>query len=206
VPPAGRSQRRGRVARSAALAAASAALGPHLDAYHTAFGALVYAHPVHVPLLGVATAPWTPALFALAGPAIGLPALALDAAFPPPAPRPRPPRTCAAVAAFAALYYLSGALDAAGAPARGPLLCAAAAAEWAALDRSVGGGVMGLAAAAAGWVVEAAIVNGTGEYAYARPEFMGLPLWIAPVYFAGGPAVASVARSLAAAFQRGDGG
>jgi hypothetical protein len=70
----------------------------------------------------------------------------------------------------------------------------------------VGGGVMGLAAAAAGWVVEAAIVNGTGEYAYARPEFMGLPLWIAPVYFAGGPAVASVARSLAAAFQRGDGG
>ena len=54
-----------------------------------------------------------------------------------------------------------------------------------------------MGSAAAGGAVEAALVNCARAYAYANPDVAGLPLWIAPVYFAGAPAVASLARSLA---------
>lgn len=189
---------------AAALAIASSLLGPSLDSYHSAFGTLTYTHPLHLGPL--TTAPWVPPLFAFAGLAIGIPALLIDALSPPPSPRPPPPKTLVTIAAFAAIYYLSAALDAAAVPSRGPVLLAAALTEWALLDASLAAAAMGLAAAAAGAGAEAALINLAHAYTYARPDIAGIPLWIAPVYFAGGPAVASLARSLAAAAEGGGGG
>jgi hypothetical protein len=188
---------------STGLAGSSAILGPLLDNYHSAFGVLSYRNPWQ-PIVGVTTATFVPWMFAFAGVAIGIGALQLDARSGPGLiAKPSVPTTLRVVGIFSLIYYASGCLynaDGAAATALGPVLCAAAFAEWALLDRSLGGVVMGLAAAAAGWVTEAGLVNLTDLYAYAEPEWMGLPLWIAPVYFAGGPAVASVARLLASWF------
>lgn len=201
--PAARSAARAPLARlrsGVALAAASALLGPALDGLHSATGALKYAAPLHIGPLE--TTAWTPVLFAAAGPLIGLGALELDARFPPPA-RARAAPVAAVIAAFVGVYAASGVLDARVEWATGPVLCALAAAEWAGLDGSVGAATMGALAAAAGYVVEAGLVNIGELYSYRSAEVAGLPLWIGPVYFAGGPAVAALARALADRFGEG---
>lgn len=66
------------------------------------------------------------------------------------------------------------------------------------MDRSVGGLVMGLATAVTGPAVEVALIRFAHLYCYSRPEFLGVPLFIVPVYFAGAPAVGNLARAVAA--------
>jgi hypothetical protein len=187
------------------LAGCSAVLGPLLDNYHSAFGVLAYADPWH-PLPWLSTRPFVPVLFAGAGVAMGLLALRADVAWPPPARATRPgvPRTLCVIAGFAAVYYASAMLAAARTPYTGPTLAAASLGLWAAADGSVGAAAAGAAAAAAGWCVEAALVRWSGLYAYAHPDVAGLPLWIIPCYFAGGPALASLARTLAVWFDVDD--
>lgn len=192
-----------RLRTGLALAAASALLGPALDGLHSATGALAYTAPLHLGPLE--TTAWTPALFAAAGPTIGLGALALDARFPPPARASAAP-AAAVIASFVGVYAASGVLDARCVWAAGPVLAALAAGEWAALDGSVGAAAMGALAAAAGYIVEAGLVNVGGLYSYRHAEVAGLPLWIGPVYFAGGPAVAALTRALAEGFGEGSSG
>lgn len=191
---------------AAALACFSAVLGPLLDGYHGAFGVLTYTHPWN-PIPSLHTAWFVPPLFAFAGVCMGIGALYVDQKYPALIPRPKFSRTFAVIAAFSALYYTSGALFACGLEAvSGPVLAVLSFIEWYALDKSVGAAALGIASALAGFVVEAYLVNFAGLYTYASSDVLGLPLWIVPCYFAGGPAVASLARSFAAVFERKNGG
>lgn len=95
---------------SLGLAASSAVLGPLLDNYHSAFGSLVYTHPVHFANF-VTTELWVPPLFAFAGIAIGIGTLLVDSRYPPPVPQPSFPRTFFVIACFSGLYYLRWVCD-----------------------------------------------------------------------------------------------
>lgn len=191
-----------RVKSSLTVAAVSSVLGPLLDNYHSQFHVLSYNNPVefHWHLLGqpvnIATAPFTAPLFVVAGLIIALGTLRINDAYAE-VERVPFPRAMATIAAFAAVYYLSAALPGtSAAPVTGPLLVLLAALEWYALDRSVGGLVMGALTAVAGPAVEVSLINVGHLYTYCSPEFLGVPLFIAPVYFAGGPAVGNLARAL----------
>lgn len=191
-----------RLKTSLTVAAVSAVLGPLLDNYHSQFHVLSYNNPVEFQwyLLGqpvhFVTAPFTTPLFVVAGLIIGLGTLRINEAYGENDPVPFP-SAMATIAAFAAVYYLSAALPGTpAAPVTGPLLVHLAALEWYALDRSVGGLVMGALTAVGGPVVEVALINVGHLYTYSSPEFLGIPFFIVPVYFAGGPAVGNLARAL----------
>mmetsp|Transcript_6156 Transcript_6156/g.18599 ORF Transcript_6156/g.18599 Transcript_6156/m.18599 type:complete len:259 (+) Transcript_6156:84-860(+) len=182
---------------AAANSISGALLGPLLDNYHSTFGALQYNHPVE--FAGVTTTWWTPLLFALAGFIIGNGVIIVDQTLPPPDTEISVPKVLITIAAFAGQYYLSGLLYALGLP-NGLILVwmsITATAIWYAFDASVAGAILGGLTAVGGPAIELVLINIFGLYSYANPDWAGIPLWILPIYFAGGPAVGNLSRLFA---------
>jgi hypothetical protein len=204
------------------MAISGAALGPLLDSYHSSFGVLQYDAPIRAVLWGTAEHPalttswWVPELFALAGIIIGWLYVALDAFVlsrgsddePIPIDRsPSPPKILTGIALFTFQYWLSGALFASGAVSRTEILATMstlAAVGFAALDGSLPGLASSAATAAGGPLIEAGLIGlsrlgmlGGSGYHYSDTGETGFfPIWIAPVYFLGGPAVGNLARGV----------
>lgn len=188
------------------VAASSAILGPLLDNYHSQFGVLKYNNPIdfHAQVgtvaMHVTTAGFTPPLFVVAGLIIALGTVTLNRMFAIsvlPADKISIPRALATVSMFCSIYYLSAAIPTSVcADMTGPLLCVLSLLEWYYMDRSVGGLVMGLLTGVCGPLLEMGLINVGELYSYTSPEMFGVPLFIFPVYFAGGPAVGNLARAI----------
>lgn len=187
------------------VAASSAVLGPLLDNYHSQFHVLSYKDPVefHLQLFGqvpvnFTTASFTPPLFVVAGLIIGTGVLWINSLYIK-AEEVSVPHALASITAFSAVYYLSACLPCTvWAPVTGPLLFLFGALQWYVLDGYAGGLIMGLLTAIAGPAIEMILINVGHLYSYSQPEFGGIPLFIIPVYFAGGSAVGNLARAVEA--------
>lgn len=186
------------------VAASSAVLGPLLDNYHSQFHVLSYNNPIefHLQLgqvpINFTTAPFTSPLFVVAGLIISTGVLWINSLYAE-AEEVSMPRALATIAAFSATYYLSACLPGTGwALATGPLLFLLSALQWYVLDGHIGGLMMGLLTAIAGPAVEIVLIKLGHLYSYSQPEFGGIPLFIVPVYFAGGSAVGNLARAVEA--------
>ncbi|KAG8461174.1 hypothetical protein KFE25_002363 [Diacronema lutheri] len=165
------------------------------------------------------TAVWVPPLFGVAGALIGGLYASLDAAAASARAQrdvagaqhtraAEPSAVLCAVGCFATQYWASGALWAGGAPAAlaYALLSASAAGVWLAFDGTAVGLAVGALTALGGPAIEVALVHmpewlpGVAgcapPYMYAAADLpaLGIPGWIAPVYFAGAPAVGALAR------------
>ena len=192
----------------AVLAASSAVLGPLLDNYHSQFGILHYNAPINIHaqiwrgiVVDIISAPFTPPLFILAGLIIGFGTLYLNDTISNTSFRNdaiRMPRALLTISAFSSIYYLSAALPSMHAPLVGPLLWALALTEYCLLDGSIGGLIMSILTALGGPAVELYLINGGHLYNYSAGEFFNIPLFIVPLYFAGGAAVGNLARALQA--------
>jgi hypothetical protein len=200
------------VAFSAIMAVCGALLGPFLDSYHSAFGVLQYDEPIKVALWGTArnpaliTAWWVPVLFGVAGWLIGWVYIWFDVMFETETAvkDPAPPKILLGIAIFTFQYWLSGILVASGALDRTGILNAmslyAAIGFWG-LDGSMAGFLTSAATAIGGPLIEIGLLSLSrvdmmpGGYHYTDLGETGFfPLWIAPVYFLGGPAVGNLAR------------
>lgn len=195
----------------AAMAASGAALGPILDGFHSHFGVLRYHDPppfaVFLPGTSLElcqTAVWVPPLFGLAGMIIGGLYVLLDQVLGTAAQKRRPalPTVLLGIGCFVLQYYLSGlALGPAGIGidrlAGELFLWVTAAAHWWIFDCTQAGLVVCAMTALGGPLIEVALLNapGTDFYAYAMPDVLGIPTWIAAVYFCGAPAVGNLARA-----------
>lgn len=187
------------------VAASSAILGPLLDNYYSQLHVLSYKNPIKLHLLfgripiNVTTAPFTPPLFILAGCIIAIGVLWINDEYVPKAEEVSVPRALASIASFSAIYYLSACLPCTAlAVATGPILVFFSALQWYVLDGYAGGLIMGLLTAIAGPAIEMALINLGHLYSYSQPEFGGIPLFVIPVYFAGGSAVGNLALAVAA--------
>ena len=197
--------------QTAAVAASSAVLGPLCDGCHSRHDVLHYANPtVQLPLLE--TCWWVPVLFSLAGITLGtshpiLDRLAESKLNAPRRPAPGWTATLLCIGSFCACYELSGVLaqaaDAAGKVGLGARATAVdvplavnALAIFLIFERSWGGLFMALLTAVAGPVVEIGLIQVFGLYHYSSPDVLGIPLWIAWVYAAGGPAVGNLGRQV----------
>jgi len=167
------------------LFAGGGALLSLCDAFHTRSGTTAYAH---VWALGMAW--WTFPLFGgfVAG------AGTVYASFQSrrrAAPRAR---LGIGVAAFVALYAASAWLPATNA-AKLAVLGAGAALLWLAIDRTPRGLLLALATATVGTLGEAALIA-MGAFWYARPDVIGVPMWLPALYAAGATALGHVAAAL----------
>jgi len=189
---------------SVANALSGALLGPLLDNYHSAFGVLRYEHPqvLHWTSFGTAftitTQWWVPFLFALAGVIIGNGVVWLDTRVRSERERKeRMPAVLISISAFSGQYWLSGLL-ASQLESSACTLCiltATGVATWVTLgELSVSIGLMSLATAISGPMIEIVLINYAHFYHYSNPDILGIPLWIIPVYFAGGTAVGKLSR------------
>jgi hypothetical protein len=197
---------------SAIMALCGAALGPFLDSYHSAFGVLQYDEPIQIALWGseehpaLITAWWVPVLFGVAGWLIGWLYVGLDAVWKTPSnvQSPSPPKILLGISLFTFQYWLSGVLVASGALDRTGILnfmsLYAAIGFWG-LDGSMAGLLTSTATALGGPLIEVGLLSLSkagmmpGGYHYTDLGETGFfPLWIAPVYFLGGPAVGNLAR------------
>jgi hypothetical protein len=205
------------LAFTAAMALSGAVLGPFLDSYHSAFGVLRYDSPVTLTLWGTPDNPalttswWVPELFALAGIIIGWLYILLDEILPLPTPDasrafPSPPKVLAGISLFTFQYWLSGVMFSSDVPNATILnvMSAIAALGFVVLDGSLTGFIASAATAAGGPLIEVGLLTlsrlgvlGAIGYHYTDPGETGFfPLWIAPVYFLGGPAVGNLARGV----------
>ncbi|KAG7357034.1 insulin-induced protein insIG [Nitzschia inconspicua] len=194
------------------MALCGAVLGPFLDSYHSAFGVLQYDQPITAALWGSAdhpaliTAWWVPVLFGLAGWLIGWLYIALDAILSTRknVQSPSPPKILVGIALFTFQYWLSGVFVATGILDRTGILNAmslyAVTGFWV-LDGSMAGFLTSMATALGGPLIEVGLLSLSradmmpGGYHYTDLGETGFfPLWIAPVYFLGGPAVGNLAR------------
>ena len=113
-----------------------------------------------------------------------------------------------AVSFFAAQYFFSGALATA---IENPfhmenmpkatvdvLLALSGIANWWGFDRTAQGFAMASLTAVAGPLAEIGLINVAHLYAYASPDFLGVPTWIPWVYFCGAPAVGLLSRAVRA--------
>ena len=205
------------VAFSTVMALSGATLGPFLDSYHSVFGVLKYDDPIHMTLWGDTSNPalvtswWVPPLFGLAGFLIGWLYVGLDAALRT-APGgdnkggdptdPTPPKVLIGIALFTFQYWLSGALYANGIDRASILaimstLCGVG---FFVLDATAAGLITSAATAIGGPLIEVGLISALRSghgYHYSDPGETGFfPLWIAPVYFLGGPAVGNLARAI----------
>lgn len=194
------------------MAFCGAALGPFLDSYHSAFGVLQYDEPITAALWGstdnpaLITAWWVPVLFGVAGWLIGWLYVLLDVVLGTPIDvlSPTPPKILVGISLFTFQYWLSGVFVASGVLDRTGVLIAMslyAAAGFGALDGSMAGFVASAATALGGPLIEVGLLSLSradampGGYHYNDLGETGFfPLWIAPVYFLGGPAVGNLAR------------
>ena len=183
----------------------SGPLGVLLDNQHGLFGTLNYSSFAYTFSIGetllVKSAYWVPVLFTFAGVAMSAIQLAADARFPSERSRVQPswPTTLNNIGFFAALYYISGALDSVQ---YDPLiinliLSAIAVAGFSVFDGTVAGLILALATAIAGPIAEIGLINVTKLYSYSHADILGICQWIPAVYFLGGSAVGNLARSWA---------
>ena len=200
---------------SVAMTVAGAALGPFLDSYHSAFGVLKYKEPIGAVLWGSSQYPaltttwWVPELFGLAGFIIGWLYILLDAAILSEenviSKRPSPPRVLVAISLFTLQYWLSGVLYQGGVDRTTILnvMSVAAAIGFVALDSTLAGFIASASTAVSGPLIEVGLISLSRSgilasgYQYTDLGETGFfPLWIAPVYFLGGPAVGLLARGI----------
>uniref|UniRef100_A0A7S0RHV2 Uncharacterized protein n=1 Tax=Chlamydomonas leiostraca TaxID=1034604 RepID=A0A7S0RHV2_9CHLO len=203
--------------------ASGAVLGPMLDGLHSSNNVLHYANPTTITLgaYTLETCWWVLVLFGVAGVILGVSVPLLDRVWPgrdqaqaPPAPSW--PAVLLCISLFVAQYGLSGALDraladpgSAGSAWVQPLvallgaghtqdvvLIAYAALHYLAFDRTAPGLLMSALTALCGPAIEVALINGPHLYSYTHPQVAGIPLWIAWVYFCGGPAVGNLGRRI----------
>lgn len=166
----------------------------------------MYNHPIelHINAAGVAanltTSTFTSPLFVVAGLVIAYGTLTLNSIvdkYSFPVDPISVPHALATIAAFSTIYYLSALIPGSELSIiTGPLLTALAVAEWYWMDRSIGGLMMGFLTALCGPLVEVGLINIAHLYSYSSPEIAGIPLFIVPVYFAGGSAVGNLARAI----------
>ena len=156
------------------------------DAFHTRSGTTAYAR---VWALGMAwwTFPLFGAFVALAG--LGYARLRANDA------RPAAPLRAVAVAAFVALYAASAWLPG-GNVAKLFVLFAGAASLWGALDRTSRGALLAFGVAVIGTLGEIALIE-QGAYSYARPDVLGVPMWLPMLYAAGATALGHAAAAIA---------
>lgn len=189
-----------------------AILGPFLDSYHSAFGVLQYDQPITAALWGstehpaLITAWWVPVLFGVAGWLIGWLYVVFDAVLKTPSETqsPSPPKILVGIAVFTFQYWLSGVFVATGILDRTSILNAMslyATIGFVGLDGSMAGFLTSAATALGGPLIEVGLLSLSrsgvmpGGYHYTDLGETGFfPLWIAPVYFLGGPAVGNLAR------------
>lgn len=196
---------------SLAMTACGAALGPFLDAYHSAFGVLEYNHPISIVLWGsekfpaLTTAWWVPELFGLAGFIIGWLCIILDKVLVTEKAKtnPLPRDVFVGISMFTLQYWLSGILfyshvDRVNIMAAMSLV---ASIGFFALDGTLSGFVTSAATAIGGPLIEVILLwlssHGSlaGGYHYNDIGETGFfPLWIAPVYFMGGSRKSRVFR------------
>ena len=195
-----------------------AVLGPFLDSYHSAFGVLSYDSPITATLWGrgndhpaLITSWWVPPLFGLAGFIIGWLYILLDRLTVPSssgatfaATNPSPPKILVGISFFTFQYWLSGILFQSGVGREiiFIIMSILAAAGFGLLDATSAGLITSLATAVGGPLIEVGlltlsrmgIMGATGYHYNDLGETGFFPLWIAPVYFLGGPAVGNLAR------------
>ena len=188
------------------MAVCGALLGPCLDSFHSHYEVLHYEYPVVSDFLGfVTTAAWVPPLFGVAGALIGTLYNIGDGAVLRRLPRPQTswPRTAVGIAYFISQYWLSGYLSSTGMPHSQLflLLAVLAAAGFWVFDFTTTGLVVAIMTAVGGPALEVGLIHYTHQYSYLDPDFINIPLWIAPVYFFGAVANGGLVRSF-----RGEGG
>ena len=190
---------------SALMIFCGAVLGPFLDSYHSAFGVLQYGQPIKLALWGtdqtpaLTTAWWVPELFGVAGFLIGWLYIVLDKIFqsPPNRRAPSAPAILLGISFFTFQYWLSGFLAASGVDRATILntMSILAAGGFILLDNTFAGLVTSLATALGGPLIEVGLLSTLSAYHYTDSGETGyFPLWIAPVYFLGGPAVGNLGR------------
>jgi hypothetical protein len=121
---------------------------------------------------------------------------------------PKKTSVALAVSFFAAQYFFSGAL---ATTIENPfhmetmpratvdvLLAVSGIANWWGFDRTAQGFAMASLTAVAGPLAEIGLINVAHLYAYASPDFLGVPTWIPWVYFCGAPAVGLLSRAVRA--------
>lgn len=206
----------------ALMAVAGALLGPILDGFHSRFGVLRYHEPppFAVSLGGFElcqTAAWVPPMFGLAGIIIGTLYVLLDRVLNTPAEKRAPSASTVilGIVCFVLQYFVSGlllgplgvfgpgVLEGGGASwwlagVVELLLWATSLLHWRIFDGSTVGAIVSVLTALGGPAIELTILNmpGWDVYAYAAPDFFGIPSWICAVYFCGGPAVGNLARAV----------
>ena len=198
------------------LSLAGAALGPFLDSYHSAFHVLQYDSPIEITLWGTTEHPalitswWVPFLFGIAGCLIGWLYILYDAVFTVSTSRddniPSAVKILIGISCFTLQYWLSGILVASGVDRTTILnvMSVLAAAGFLALDQTFAGLIVSASTAIGGPFIEVGLLSlsrtgilGEYGYHYLDPGETGyFPLWIAPVYFLGGPAVGNLARGV----------
>jgi len=185
--------------------------GPLCDGCHSRHDVLHYASPTFIgmqgTIFGLETCWWVPILFGGAGVILGASHPLLDRANDAPRPPPGWFNVLLAISCFVLCYELSGVLAQAMAASPPSSLLD----RWARLDgplavnavgifllfeRTPGGLFMALLTALVGPVVEIGLINWGGLYQYSHPDFLGIPLWIPQVYFAGAPAVGALGRQV----------
>jgi len=165
-----------------------ATVGTLLDAMHTFGGMTAYARP-----FVLQTAWWVPLLFASAYGFGGfLYAIAFEKL------RSGPVRSWSELAigvvTFAALYAISAFAPLAN-PGKTIVLLAGAIALWTWLDRTLVGVFLAAVAAVAGPLTEI-YLSRIGAFRHLHPDFLGIPLWLPPLYLASGPSFGQFARRL----------
>ena len=189
-----------------------AALGPFLDSYHSAFGVLKYDQPIIATLWGsdaypaLTTTWWVPALFGLAGFLIGWLYILFDEVLQSreSATKPGPQKVLVCISIFTLQYWISGILFYAQVDRSIVLnvMSIIAATGFLVFDRTLAGLIASTATAVGGPLIEIGLLSASlhgillSGYHYTDLGETGFfPLWIAPVYFLGGPAVGNLARA-----------
>lgn len=165
-------------------------------ACHVRQGVLSYGAPIVGELLPGQPTPAVYLLFftcAALGVAIGWPRLRLR-------PAPGPAKTLLHVVVFVATYYASGLF--ADHPLGFALACVGVWQAQVALNERRGELIAAsLLLALAGTLIEA-LVASTGFFAYARPDLLGVPIWLPGLYLVGAPAALATLAELAALHDR----
>ena len=177
------------------MALCGALLGPCLDSFHSHYSVLHYVHPIYAG--PITTAAWVPALFAVAGALIGFLYNMGDSFVPQQNKSQTWPHTLTGIGYFISQYWLSGYMSSIGVSHDTLLLVLTvlAAAGFYVFDFTLTGFVVSLLTAIGGPAIEVGLIHYTHQYSYLDPDFLNIPLWIAPVYFLGGAANGGLIRS-----------
>lgn len=171
------------------LALLGALLGPLLDRAHAWTGAIIY--DTAVTPLGVPW--WVTLVYIGAALGIGLSHPPLDKALGRPQKVALGPGMLAAgFASMCVLWVASGILPGSNAVIALVLAIGSGVVLWA-LDRTWQGAMLAVGTGLGGVVVETTLVH-LGLFHHARPDLIGLPVWLPFIYFSGSVAIGNLAR------------